>query len=170
MHRTYGSRIRRYINVESSITQIIRQRIDQSRSIFCFAPEDFGIYRIVYYVVTRFLVPSFSAVRSDVDFFIREVASYYSVQLLQVQINASWLLPLLEYHYDEYHVVVKRIGIRDLPPYSCRHTYGTEAVKLGAHPAVIQKMLRHSNTKTQEKYTHLGSDEVHSVANQLKKM
>ncbi len=58
-------------------------------------------------------------------------------------------------------------GAHRITPYSCRHTYGTEAVKLGAHPAVIQKMLRHSNTKMQEKYTHLGSEEVHEIANMM---
>ena len=81
--------------------------------------------------------------------------------------------------YELFYDSVEKAGIDNpngkdgeyrITPYSCRHTYGTEAVKLGAHPAVIQKMLRHSNTKMQEKYTHLGSDEVHSVANQLKKM
>lgn len=54
-----------------------------------------------------------------------------------------------------------------ITPYSCRHTYGTEAVKMGLHPAVIQKMLRHSNTKTQEKYTHLGGAELHNAVNQI---
>lgn len=56
-----------------------------------------------------------------------------------------------------------------ITPYSCRHTFGTEAVKMGLHPAVIQKMLRHSNTKTQEKYTHLGGEELHDAVNQLQK-
>ena len=78
--------------------------------------------------------------------------------------------------YDKFYEAVEKAGIDNpkdkrgehrITPYSCRHTYGTEAVKMGAHPAVIQKMLRHSNTKTQEKYTHLGSAEVHNVANQM---
>lgn len=67
--------------------------------------------------------------------------------------------------YTEYYACLDRAKVRKLPPYSCRHTYGTEAVKLGVHPAVIQKMLRHSNTKTQEKYTHLTSEEAHEAAN-----
>ena len=56
-----------------------------------------------------------------------------------------------------------------ITPYSCRHTYGTEAVKMGLHPAVIQKMMRHSNTKTQEKYTHLGAEDLHAAVNQIEK-
>lgn len=67
--------------------------------------------------------------------------------------------------YAEYYACLERAKVRKLTPYSCRHTYGTEAVKLGVHPAVIQKMLRHSTTKTQERYTHLSSDEAHEAAN-----
>ena len=67
--------------------------------------------------------------------------------------------------YSAYYDCLERAGVRKLPPYSCRHTYGTEAVKLGVHPAVIQKMLRHSNTKTQERYTHLTSEEAHEAVN-----
>lgn len=67
--------------------------------------------------------------------------------------------------YNAYYDCIERAGVRKLPPYSCRHTYGTEAVKLGVHPAVVQKMLRHSTTKTQERYTHLSSEEAHEAAN-----
>ena len=72
-----------------------------------------------------------------------------------------------EAFYVEYYACIERAGVRKLPPYSCRHTFGTEAVKLNVHPAVIQKMLRHSNTKTQERYTHLSSTEAHDAANLL---
>ena len=62
-------------------------------------------------------------------------------------------------------------GKRDhrITPYSCRHTYGTEAVRMGLHPALIQKMMRHSNTKTQEKYTHLCGEDLHAAVNQIEK-
>lgn len=77
--------------------------------------------------------------------------------------------------YKAFYEAVERAGINNpkvggryrLTPYSCRHTYGTEAVKAGFHPALIQKMLRHSNTKTQEKYTHLASDDLHAAVNAL---
>ena len=70
--------------------------------------------------------------------------------------------------YTEYYECLERAKVRKLPPYSCRHTYGTEAVRLGVHPAVVQKMLRHSNTKTQEKYTHLNSADAHEAANLMR--
>lgn len=67
--------------------------------------------------------------------------------------------------YAEFYACLERAGVRKLPPYSCRHTYGTEAVKLGVHPAIVQKLLRHSNQRTQERYTHLSSDDAHEAAN-----
>ncbi len=66
--------------------------------------------------------------------------------------------------YTEYYACLDRATVPHKAPYSCRHTYGTEAVKLGVHPAVVQKMLRHSTTKTQERYTHLSSAEAHVAA------
>lgn len=66
--------------------------------------------------------------------------------------------------YTEFYACLDRAGVEKHVPYSCRHTYGTEAVKLGVHPAVVQKMLRHSTQKTQEKYTHLSSEEAHEAA------
>ena len=82
--------------------------------------------------------------------------------------------------YKEFYASVEKAGIDNpktketdgrethrITPYSCRHTYGTEAVKAGFHPAMIQKMLRHSNTKTQEKYTHLASNDLHDAVNSL---
>lgn len=69
-----------------------------------------------------------------------------------------------EQFYVEYYACLERAKVRKLPPYSCRHTYGTEVVKLGVHPAVVKQMLRHSNTKMQERYTHLTTDEAHTAA------
>ena len=77
--------------------------------------------------------------------------------------------------YTEFYKAIDRVGIYNpvidnrhrLTPYSCRHTFGTEAVKAGFHPAIIQKMLRHSNTKTQEKYTHLASSDIHDAVDSI---
>lgn len=69
--------------------------------------------------------------------------------------------------YAQYYASIERCQIRKLPPYSCRHTFGTEIVKAGVHPALVQKMLRHSNQKTQEKYTHVSAEDQHGVATQI---
>ena len=65
--------------------------------------------------------------------------------------------------YAEYYACLDRAKVPHKPPYACRHTFGTEAVKLGVHPAVVQKLLRHSNQRTQERYTHLSSTEAHDA-------
>lgn len=70
--------------------------------------------------------------------------------------------------YDEYHKAIKRLGVRDLPPYSCRHTYGTEAVKGKNSPEVVRQMLRHATITTQQRYTHLSPEAAHEAANALK--
>ena len=60
-------------------------------------------------------------------------------------------------------------GRHRLTPYSCRHTYGTEAVKAGLHPEMIKKMLRHSSTRMQERYTHIADAELHAAVQSIKK-
>ena len=69
--------------------------------------------------------------------------------------------------YEQYYASLEVAGTRKLPPYSCRHTFGTEIVKAGIHPAMVQKLLRHSNQKTQEKYTHLSAAEEHSTVDNI---
>lgn len=87
---------------------------------------------------------------------------------LAEQSNGDMLQPKYETEwYDAYHEATKRIGIRDLPPYSCRHTTGTEAAKMNLSAPVIQNLMRHSKITTTQKYIHLGSDDAHSAVNQM---
>lgn len=69
--------------------------------------------------------------------------------------------------YDEYHKATARIGIRDLPPYSCRHTTGTEVAKQNINAPTIQKIMRHAKITTSQKYIHLGTDEAHDGVNSM---
>ena len=69
--------------------------------------------------------------------------------------------------YDDYHKATKRMGIRDLPPYSCRHTTGTEAAKLNLSAPVLQQVMRHAKITTTQRYIHLGTDEAHAAVNQM---
>lgn len=64
--------------------------------------------------------------------------------------------------YSDYHEFCKRIGIRDLPPYACRHTTGTEAAKLGLNAPTIQAIMRHAKITTSQRYIHMGSKEAHA--------
>ena len=71
--------------------------------------------------------------------------------------------------YDKYHATLRALGVRDLPPYSCRHTYGTEAVKGQNSPEIVRQMLRHATILMQQRYTHLSSEAAHEAANRLKR-
>lgn len=64
--------------------------------------------------------------------------------------------------YEEYHEATSRIGVRDLPPYACRHTTGTEAAKENITASVIQQIMRHSRISTSQRYIHLGGSEAHA--------
>jgi len=84
-------------------------------------------------------------------------------------VNGDMLQPMYKTDwYEKYHEVVKRIGIRDLPPYACRHTTGTEAAKQGLNASTIQKIMRHSKITTSQRYIHFGSEEAHTGINAIK--
>ena len=71
--------------------------------------------------------------------------------------------------YDKYHECTARIGVRDLEPYSCRHTTGTEAAKQNLNASTIQKIMRHSKITTSQRYIHFGEKEAHQGVNLLPK-
>lgn len=71
--------------------------------------------------------------------------------------------------YDRYHECTARIGVRDLDPYSCRHTTGTEAAKQNLNAATIQKIMRHSKITTSQRYIHFGDAEAHQGMNLIPK-
>lgn len=71
--------------------------------------------------------------------------------------------------YSYYHKCTKRIGVRDLDAYSCRHTTGTEAAKQNLNASTIQKIMRHSEITTSQRYIHLGDKETHQAMNSISK-
>ena len=84
--------------------------------------------------------------------------------LMQYDPTSDKLYPVnKDNFYEYYYACLERANVRKLKPYSCRHTFGTEIVKAGIHPAAVQKLMRHSNMKTQEKYTHLTADDQHEA-------
>lgn len=56
--------------------------------------------------------------------------------------------------YKEYHAAMKRVGVRDLPPYSCRHTTATALALGNIAPSVIQEVMRHTKFQTTQRYIH----------------
>lgn len=69
--------------------------------------------------------------------------------------------------YAAYHATTKALGIRDLPPYSCRHTTATEAVKKGVELPVVQQIMRHSKLASTQRYIHVSTEAAHAGVNKL---
>lgn len=67
----------------------------------------------------------------------------------------SRLLPYTKTQfYDMYSKTIARCGVRELPPYSCRHTTATVLADLENNITVIQEVMRHSKFQTTEHYIH----------------
>lgn len=64
--------------------------------------------------------------------------------------------------YKDYHELVKAIGIRDLDPYSCRHTMATAlAVNKNVAPETLRKAMRWStNSRMAPRYVHPDDSDV----------
>ena len=71
--------------------------------------------------------------------------------------------------YREYYATLERIGTRRLPPYSCRHTTGTDLAKAAVPAFTIQKIMRHAKITTTQHYTHMDATDALSGVNALKK-
>lgn len=69
--------------------------------------------------------------------------------------------------YKAYYDALEAAGVRRLPPYSCRHTTGTEAARANLTAPVIQQLMRHAKLTTSQRYIHLASDTAHEAVNAL---
>lgn len=79
------------------------------------------------------------------------------------------LLPISkDRFYRRYYAELRALDVRELPPYSCRHTFGTEAVKGQNSPEIVRQMLRHSTILTQQRYTHITQEAAREAINRLK--
>ena len=71
--------------------------------------------------------------------------------------------------YQEYHAALKSAGVRDLPPYSCRHTTATALALGNIAPSVIQEVMRHTKFTTTQRYIHPDSAAAKEAVNTLQK-
>lgn len=84
--------------------------------------------------------------------------------------DSNKLLPMgKNQFYDEYKATLERLGCRQLPPYSCRHTTATALALGNIAPSVIQEVMRHSKITTTQKYIHIGSQPMIDAVNTLMK-
>lgn len=71
--------------------------------------------------------------------------------------------------YREYHTAVVQAGVRDLPPYSCRHTTATALALGNIAPSTIQAVMRHSKLTTTQRYIHTTNTLAHTAVNTMTK-
>ena len=71
--------------------------------------------------------------------------------------------------YTEYHAALARAKVRDLPPYSCRHTTATALALAKTAPSVIQEIMRHTKFTTTQRYIHPDMQSAHAAINVLDK-
>lgn len=69
--------------------------------------------------------------------------------------------------YKDYHAMAERVGIRDLPPYACRHTTAT-ALSLAdkVAPLAITRIMRQTRVTTTERYQHAEEQQVLNALNE----
>lgn len=69
--------------------------------------------------------------------------------------------------YSEYHALLARAKVRDLPPYSCRHTTATALALAKTAPSLIQEIMRHTKFSTTQRYIHPDMESAHKAINEL---
>ena len=70
--------------------------------------------------------------------------------------------------YLKYHECTKRIKIRDLDPYSCRHTTASVlAADETVAPMLITKAMRQKRPLTTERYKHADTDQIREVLDKI---
>lgn len=106
-------------------------------------------------------------VRKETPIVFAEAVRPVLVELCELHDGPKLVRMARDRWYDAYHETLRRIGIRDLPPYSCRHTTGTEAARQQLPASTIQQIMRHSKITTSQRYIHLGSQEAHAGVNAI---
>lgn len=71
--------------------------------------------------------------------------------------------------YDTFHITLKDLGVRDLTPYSCRHTTATDAAKQNVSASTLQQLMRHAKITTTQRYIHLSAEDARRAVNQMTK-
>ena len=71
--------------------------------------------------------------------------------------------------YKQYHAATVRASVRDLDPYSCRHTTATALALGNIAPSVIQEVMRHTKFTTTQRYIHPDTAAAHAAVNTMKK-
>lgn len=86
----------------------------------------------------------------------------------QLQTAANGLIDMREEDfYDEWAAMVRRTGVRPLPPYCCRHTAATALDAAGVDKTVIMSILGHKSYDTTLIYTHVSAERKVEAINKI---
>lgn len=90
------------------------------------------------------------------------------VEQLLTYSNTEKLMPHYKTtFYDFYNRTIKRIGVRELPPYSCRHTTATALARIESNAQIIKEVMRHSQIQTTQRYIHLDTKSTLDAVNKI---
>lgn len=90
------------------------------------------------------------------------------IQHLTELVEGDKILPYdKDMFYSEYHAALSRAGVRNLDPYSCRHTTATALALGNIAPSVIQEVMRHSKITTTQRYIHVDTAPMLQAVNQI---
>ena len=89
-------------NKDSSITQVVSKRIDQTRPVLFLIGQGkhFGSQQEVHHIAPRPSERSQTGIRHLEDVLVGHVAMQFVVQPHQISVNRLRLLPLFEYHHS----------------------------------------------------------------------
>ena len=69
--------------------------------------------------------------------------------------------------YEKYYETLERTGCKRLTPYSCRHTTASVLAMENIPISVVQRVMRHSNIVTTQRYIHIDTDPMLEAVNQM---
>lgn len=101
----------------------------------------------------------------------REIPINDKILPIVTEIKGQNKKKLLEIHekvfYNDFRCTLERLGIRQLNPHCCRHTFFTLMANAGIQPAVITETGGHESYSTTLQYTHIHLGEKLAAVNQL---
>lgn len=72
--------------------------------------------------------------------------------------------------YSAYYAALTAAGVRQLSPYSCRHTTATALALGNVAPSVIQEIMRHTRFTTTQRYIHPDTTAAHAAIASMEKL
>ena len=90
--------------------------------------------------------------------------------VVQVLMETSDLLlyPLSkDSFYADYYKTLTKLGVRQLPPYACRHTTATALALSNTSLPIMKEIMRHTRITTTQKYVHINTGEMRKAVNTM---